>query len=275
MVLQQETARPGLGLGRRGRGGDRAVPRPARDHHRRSNGRWRVRLPTHEGRRQAGGVRGPRQEHRPPLATCWSAKSGSAAASRTWNGRSPARSSRRPTSPPPRTPTSACSPSPSSRPIEPVDDVKAAWLECGPETVRGFLRRGATTSAASCSGPADVPVGLIHTSWGGSPAEVWMRQDRADARPRIPPRHPGHLPEPPSRATSETLAAVGEGEGRRPRRQGRSSETRPPLGNLAPGRALQRHDRPAHPLRHQRRHLVPGRIQRRPRLAVPHGCFPT
>ena len=51
-----------------------------------------------------------------------------------------------------------------------------------------------------------------------------------------------------------------EGARRPPRAQGQAP---------APGEALQRHDRPAHPLRHQGRHLVSGRVERRPGRAVP------
>lgn len=61
---------------------------------------------------------------------------------------------------------------------EPLDDVdtKARWLECKPFNVPGF------SAVAYYFGRAlqrdrQVPVGLIHTSWGGSPAEVWMNRD--------------------------------------------------------------------------------------------------
>jgi sialate O-acetylesterase len=62
---------------------------------------------------------------------------------------------------------------PKLRALEPVDDVKAAWKECGPGTVKDF------SAVAYYFGRAlqrtrNVPVGLINTSWGGSPAEVWM-----------------------------------------------------------------------------------------------------
>lgn len=64
---------------------------------------------------------------------------------------------------------------PKLRAQEPVTDVKSEWKECGPETVKDF------SAVAYYFGRAlqrtrNVPVGLIHTSWGGSPAEVWMSQ---------------------------------------------------------------------------------------------------
>jgi sialate O-acetylesterase len=64
---------------------------------------------------------------------------------------------------------------PKLRALEPTNDVPAVWRECGPETVPGF------SAVAYYFGRAlqrdrQVPVGLIHTSWGGSPAEVWMSE---------------------------------------------------------------------------------------------------
>ena len=62
---------------------------------------------------------------------------------------------------------------PKLRTEEPVDDVRSEWKECSPETVRDF------SAVAYYFGRAlhrtrNVAVGLINTSWGGSPAEVWM-----------------------------------------------------------------------------------------------------
>jgi len=65
---------------------------------------------------------------------------------------------------------------PKRRTLAPMDDVTGAWQPCGPDTVPGF------SAVAYYFGRAlqrdrQVPVGLINTSWGGSPAEVWMSQD--------------------------------------------------------------------------------------------------
>lgn len=62
---------------------------------------------------------------------------------------------------------------PKLKALDPVDDVKAEWQECGPDTVPNF------SAVAYYFGRAlertrNVPIGLIHSSWGGSPAEVWM-----------------------------------------------------------------------------------------------------
>jgi sialate O-acetylesterase len=64
----------------------------------------------------------------------------------------------------------------------PVDDVKAAWQECRPETAQGFSAV-AYFFGRDLQQARGVPVGLIHTSWGGSPAEAWVRQGVLAANP--------------------------------------------------------------------------------------------
>jgi sialate O-acetylesterase len=71
---------------------------------------------------------------------------------------------------------------PKSRAKEPVADIPARWVESRPETVRDF------SAVAYYFGRAlhrarNVPVGLIHSSWGGSPAEVWMQHEVLNAHP--------------------------------------------------------------------------------------------
>jgi sialate O-acetylesterase len=58
---------------------------------------------------------------------------------------------------------------------EPVQDVSANWVECGPTTLSNFSAV-AYYFGRDLQKALKVPVGLIHTSWGGSPAEVWMRE---------------------------------------------------------------------------------------------------
>ena len=65
---------------------------------------------------------------------------------------------------------------------EPVDDVKAAWQFCEPEAVRNFSAV-AYYFGRDLQKDLGVPVGLIHTSWGGSPAEVWMREKVLEQNP--------------------------------------------------------------------------------------------
>lgn len=63
-----------------------------------------------------------------------------------------------------------------------VEDVKGAWSESDPESVPGFSAV-AYYFGRDLQEKLGVPVGLIHTSWGGSPAEVWMREDLLAADP--------------------------------------------------------------------------------------------
>ncbi len=63
-----------------------------------------------------------------------------------------------------------------------VEDIKASWQECAPQTVPGFSGV-AYYFARDLQKDLGVPVGIIHTSWGGSPAEVWMREGVLSANP--------------------------------------------------------------------------------------------
>jgi sialate O-acetylesterase len=55
----------------------------------------------------------------------------------------------------------------------PVSDVKGSWQVAGPGTTPGFSAV-AYYFSRELQKALKVPVGIIHTSWGGSPAEVWM-----------------------------------------------------------------------------------------------------
>ncbi len=57
----------------------------------------------------------------------------------------------------------------------PVNDVKGNWKEAGPESTPTFSAV-AYYFARDLQNALKVPVGLIGTYWGGSPAEVWMSQ---------------------------------------------------------------------------------------------------
>ena len=161
---------------------------------------------------------------------------------------------------------------------KPQDDCKGKWVVCSPETVGGFSAVG-YFFGRELHKELNVPVGLIHTSWGGTPAESWTSPSMLEANPDFEPivdalqRGPGRLSRRPRPNTTRRLDAVEEG-----RRQGQGRGKPAPAQALgpagpgqpaAPGRPLQRHDRPAGPLRHPRRDLVPGRVERRPRLPVP------
>jgi sialate O-acetylesterase len=56
-----------------------------------------------------------------------------------------------------------------------VKDVASAWKETAPDSVSNFSAV-AYYFGLKLQKDLGVPVGMIHTSWGGSPAEVWMRE---------------------------------------------------------------------------------------------------
>lgn len=66
-----------------------------------------------------------------------------------------------------------------------LDYAPHRWTQAEPDSVRGFSAVGYYfgRSLEEALRRKGVPVGIIHTSWGGSPAEVWMREDvlKADA----------------------------------------------------------------------------------------------
>jgi sialate O-acetylesterase len=59
---------------------------------------------------------------------------------------------------------------------EPQADVEAAWTTCTPETVSQFSAVG-YFFGRQLQETLGVPVGVIHTSWGGTRAEAWATPD--------------------------------------------------------------------------------------------------
>ncbi len=59
---------------------------------------------------------------------------------------------------------------------EPLDNVEGQWAVCSPQTVPSFSGT-AYFFALELHQKLDVPVGIIHSSWGGSSAEMWIPQD--------------------------------------------------------------------------------------------------
>ncbi|HEX4592373.1 MAG TPA: sialate O-acetylesterase [Gemmataceae bacterium] len=66
----------------------------------------------------------------------------------------------------------------------PMDKVHGEWKECSPETVPGFSAVG-YYFGRDLQKALDVPVGLIHTSWGGTPAQAWTSKEGLDAVPEL------------------------------------------------------------------------------------------
>src|SRR5204863_7640769 len=57
-----------------------------------------------------------------------------------------------------------------------TNNVSGSWQVCEPSTSPNFSAV-AYYFARDLQKALGVPVGVIHTSWGGSPAEVWIRED--------------------------------------------------------------------------------------------------
>ncbi len=69
---------------------------------------------------------------------------------------------------------------------EPQDDCKGKWVECSPETVGGFSAAG-YFFGRELHKELKQPIGLIHTSWGGTPAEAWTSMPRLEENPNFEP----------------------------------------------------------------------------------------
>jgi sialate O-acetylesterase len=67
---------------------------------------------------------------------------------------------------------------------EPQTDVKGEWVECTPETVGGFSAAG-YFFGRDLFKALGVPVGLIHTNWGGTPAEAWTSREGLEGNPAL------------------------------------------------------------------------------------------
>jgi len=57
--------------------------------------------------------------------------------------------------------------------VEPKEDCEGSWAECSPETAKYFSAT-AYFFGKKIHKELRTPVGLIHTSWGGTPAESWV-----------------------------------------------------------------------------------------------------
>lgn len=67
---------------------------------------------------------------------------------------------------------------------EPKDNCTVSWAVCTPATVPDFSAV-AYFFGRELFKNLDVPVGLIHTSWGGTPAEAWTSRPTLEANPAL------------------------------------------------------------------------------------------
>jgi sialate O-acetylesterase len=96
---------------------------------------------------------------------------------------------------------------PQQKAFAPVQTVKGNWSVCSPQTVKDFTAVG-YFFGRDLYLDRHVPIGLIHTSWGGTPAEAWTSEaalsqmpDFADALTDLK-----HLAADPALAQRETQA---------------------------------------------------------------------
>jgi len=66
--------------------------------------------------------------------------------------------------------------------LTPTNNCIGTWESCSPQTVSNFSAV-AYYFGLDLQKALGVPVGIIHTSWGGSPAEVWMSQEVLASNP--------------------------------------------------------------------------------------------
>ena len=66
---------------------------------------------------------------------------------------------------------------------EPTTELQGKWVECGPDTA-GSFSAVAYYFGRDLQKARNVPVGLIHTSWGGTVAEAWTPQGQPGSQSR-------------------------------------------------------------------------------------------
>ena len=66
----------------------------------------------------------------------------------------------------------------------PQDDCVGKWEECTPETA-GHFSAVAYFFGRDLHAALNVPVGMIHTSWGGTPAQAWTRLEVLEKTPEL------------------------------------------------------------------------------------------
>lgn len=68
----------------------------------------------------------------------------------------------------------------------PQRDIKSEWQLCNPKTVPGFSAV-ALAFGRELNRALGVPIGLVNTSFGGTPAEAWTRREVLAAEPSLAP----------------------------------------------------------------------------------------
>lgn len=71
---------------------------------------------------------------------------------------------------------------------KPQSTVNASWAECTPQTAAGFSAVGYFFGRNLLLN-LDVPIGLIQSDWGGTPAEAWTSREALDREPILQHYH--------------------------------------------------------------------------------------
>jgi sialate O-acetylesterase len=66
---------------------------------------------------------------------------------------------------------------------EPQSNFKGAWVQCSPRSVGNFSAVGYFFGRELYRN-LNVPIGLVHCSWGGSSCEAWVKRSRLEADPQ-------------------------------------------------------------------------------------------
>ena len=69
----------------------------------------------------------------------------------------------------------------------PQEDVRASWEECAPRTTEGFSAVAYFFGWELHKAYGGLPIGLIHTSWGGTASEAWTSRPRLESDPEVKP----------------------------------------------------------------------------------------
>lgn len=71
--------------------------------------------------------------------------------------------------------------------VQPQTDVSGEWLVCNPATVGEFTAVG-YFFARDLFQKLNVPIGLMHTSWGGTHSETWTSREALESDPDLRPK---------------------------------------------------------------------------------------
>jgi sialate O-acetylesterase len=66
----------------------------------------------------------------------------------------------------------------------PETDCSGRWVQCSPESVPGFSA-AAYFFGRELHKELKVPMGLVHTSWGGTPAQFWISRTALESNPAL------------------------------------------------------------------------------------------